>query len=69
VARSPGSSRDPSVATAMPDTGQVQRGKQSEEIVVTAPPDSPCPIAFTFSDEHDQATVSGQIQSMNGLGC
>ncbi|MEA2590756.1 MAG: hypothetical protein QOD62_587 [Actinomycetota bacterium] len=62
-------SSDPSVATAVPDTGEVQRGKQSEEIVVTAPPDSPCPIAFTFSDEHDQASVSGQIQSTNGLGC
>ena len=62
-------SSDPPVATAVPDRGEVQQGKQSEEIVVTAPPGSPCPIAFTFSDEQEQASVSGQIRSMNGTGC
>jgi hypothetical protein len=62
-------SSDSAVVTAVPDKGEVQRGKHSEEIVVTAPPGSPCPIPFTFSDERDRASVSGQIQSMNGLGC
>lgn len=62
-------SSDPPVASAVPDMGEVERGKRSEEIAITASPDAPCPIAFSFSDDKGHASVSGEIHSINGEQC
>ena len=60
---------DPNVASIDPSSGTVPRGSSSNEITVTVPSGSPCPVTVTFADSSTNGSTSIQVTSVDGSPC
>jgi hypothetical protein len=62
-------SSEPNVASVDPSSGIVPRGSASDEITITVPSGSPCPVTVAFTDSSTNGTTIVKVTSVDGKSC